>query len=78
MSPATSNGADRSVNSREHTSSSTRTTDSSGTASVTGKNPNRSQIPDVVAGKSSKMVGRVRVLAQPGAKPLFKLRHQQT
>ncbi|XP_065068369.1 MAP/microtubule affinity-regulating kinase 3-like isoform X3 [Rhopilema esculentum] len=54
MSPATSNGADRSVNSREHTSSSTRTTDS-GTASVTGKNPNRSQIPDVVAGKSNKM-----------------------
>ena len=58
LSPTTSNGAERSTGSREHTSSS-RTSDL-GAAPITGKNPNRSQIPEVVANKSGKKVGRVR------------------
>lgn len=50
MSPATSNGGERST-------TSSRTSDV-GAAPVTAKNPNRSQIPEIIAGKSGKKVGR--------------------
>ena len=58
LSPTTSNGAERATGSREHTSSS-RTSDL-GAAPITGKNPNRSQIPELVPSKPGKKVGRVR------------------
>lgn len=58
LSPTTSNGADRSTANREHTSSS-RTSDLAA-APVTGKNPNRSQIPEMIASKAGKKVDRVR------------------
>eukprot|EP00794_Sanderia_malayensis_P020542 gene20542-22563_t len=54
VSPATSNGGDRSITNAD-TATSNRTSDIN---PVVGKNPNRSQIPEIVAGKQGKKVGR--------------------